>query len=82
MSKPFNDVRKGMIERVEGASGSLDEPKGVWIEKTKYISEASHKVRIHHVSGESEVRYVSDEELDVLRKEPHISKVVHVNRGE
>lgn len=79
MTTLFKELRRRMKAVIEGASGTADDkPKTVWIERSKYISEAAHKVRVHSKDGKSEVRYVSDEELEVLHKEPNISRIVHI----
>lgn len=75
----FKALRQRMRAVIEGANGTQDTgPKKVWIERSKYISETAHKVRVHSKDGKSSVRYVSDEELEVLHKEPNISRVVHL----
>lgn len=75
----FKQLRLRMKAVIEGATGITDTgPKKVWIERSKYISEAAHKVRVHSKDGKSSIRYVSDEELEVLHKEPNISRIVHI----
>lgn len=78
----FKALRLRMKAVIEGATGTdATSPKKVWIERSKYISETSHKVRVHSKNGKSSIRYVSDEELEVLHKEPNISRIVHITEN-
>jgi hypothetical protein len=73
---------RGRLNAELGIDSVVDETaKNLWIPRTKYFTEQSHKVRVHTSDGKSEVRFVSDQELEVLHHEPHVTKIVHVNEN-
>lgn len=58
--------------------------KNVWVPKKSFASvkeeNTHHKVRVHF-KDHSEIRYVDDNELNVLRKSHRVKKVMHLGRS-
>jgi hypothetical protein len=56
-------------------------PRGPKIKAPGLTTESHHKVKIHFGNGKSETRIIDDEELGVLKRNNHITKVTHLGRS-
>lgn len=56
-------------------------PRGPKIKAPGLTTESHHKVKIHFGNGKSETRIIDDDELGVLKRNNHVTKVTHLGRS-